>query len=121
MSGSPPVISKILSQEKLPDNTTSTEAVANGRSWKKGAKILGAIALVIAAILSIAAFAIGIAALVSPAGLALVGGAIGAAVTSGLAWAAEYAIFILIPGVIGVGLFVIAAAISLLAEKTRVA
>lgn len=120
---SPTMVSISNSSGGSRDLSDSNDPVnsADGREWKKlskqGAKILGACALVAFTVVAIAALAIGIAALVNPAGLALVGGAIGAFVTAGLAFAAENSMIVLIVGAVAVGLLSIAGIITLLANR----
>lgn len=92
-----------------------------GRTWKKGAAFVGKTLLLLLVVVSVAAFVIGITALVNPVALAAAGASVGAAIAVGFAWAAEYAVFVLVPGAVGLGLMLIAAIISLVAKDKGIA
>lgn len=114
-----PIASHVNSSSTSSSSDSSTGS-ADGRAWKsfskKSAQVLGVCALVALSIVSIAALAIGVAALVNPVGLAVVGGTVGAFVTAGLAFAAENAMVVVIVGSVGVGLLSLAGLITLVAK-----
>ena len=119
---SPPISQNCRdSLSSLSSDSDSSMNSTDGREWKKlrkqGAKILGICALVAFAIIAIAALAIGIAAMVNPAGLATVGGALGAFVAAGIALATENSVVVLTLGAVSVGLLALAGVVTLLAKS----
>lgn len=114
-----PILPRSSSNSSVSSSSDSAGS-DGGREWKKlsktGGRILAACALVAFAIVAVAALAIGIAALVNPAGLATVGASVGVFVTAGLAFAAENSMAVLIVGSISVGLLSLAGIITLVAK-----
>lgn len=113
-------VSTLSSSSSSSSNTSNDSTDVDGRAWKKlskqGARFLGICALVAFSIIAIAALAIGITALVNPAGLAAVGVTVGVFITAGLTLAAENSMAVLIVGSIGVGLLGLAGVITLIAK-----
>lgn len=115
------------SQTSHGSHTQSSEeesSAAGGHSWKKlsktGGEILSACFFVAMTIIAVGALVIGATAFLNPAGLALVGGTIGAMITTGLAIAAENSIVVLAVGSVSTFLLCVITVISLLSKRCGV-